>query len=104
MSELVKRLRVQHSHEECEDCWYSCATLTCNEGRKSDECDCGAAELNALHKEAADALERRDGFVSVPREPTKAMRIAGLEQWKRVTNGIVTVKAIYRAMIAAGEK
>ena len=57
----------------------------------------------ATLNEAADALEQREGWVSVPREPTKAMRIAGLEQWKRVTNGIVTVKAIYRAMIAAGE-
>lgn len=30
-------------HYDCEDCWYSCATLTCDDGRKSDVCDCRAA-------------------------------------------------------------
>lgn len=28
-------------HYDCEDCWYSCATLTCDEGRRG-ECDCRA--------------------------------------------------------------
>lgn len=41
---LVKKSR--RSHYECEDCWYSCATLTCDEHRKGP-CDCGADEWNA---------------------------------------------------------
>lgn len=34
------------NHYECEDCWYSCATLTCDEHRRG-ECDCGADKWNA---------------------------------------------------------
>ncbi len=38
----VEALKKRSSHYECEDCWYSCATITCNEDRRSDECDCAA--------------------------------------------------------------
>ena len=34
-------------HDECEDCWYSCATITCDDKRKSDKCDCGTDHWNA---------------------------------------------------------
>jgi hypothetical protein len=34
-------------HLDCEDCWYSCAILTCDDNRKSDVCDCGADATNA---------------------------------------------------------
>lgn len=54
--ELERRLLVERVHSDCEDCWYSCAKLTCNEVRKSDVCDCGADEENALCREAAAAL------------------------------------------------
>jgi hypothetical protein len=55
---VVKRLRVPVSHYDCEDCWYSCATLCCDEHRRSDKCDCGADEENALRSEAAALLAR----------------------------------------------
>ena len=54
--ELISRLREQHSHDDVEDCWYSCATLCCDDMRKSDVCDCGADRINALHTEAADRI------------------------------------------------
>ncbi len=40
--EMGKALERFTSHRDCDDCWYSCATICCNERRKSDECDCGA--------------------------------------------------------------
>lgn len=57
IAELVKALRVKESHYDCEDCWFSCATLCCDERRRSDKCDCGADEENALRERAAAALE-----------------------------------------------
>lgn len=54
--DLERRLLIEESHNDCEDCWYSCALLTCNEHRHGDKCDCGADEQNALRKEAAAAL------------------------------------------------
>ncbi len=45
----VDALKRHTSHYDCEDCWYSCATLICDDRRKSDECDCGAqSALDAL--------------------------------------------------------
>jgi hypothetical protein len=35
-------------HYDCEDRWYSCATLTCDEERQSALCDCGADETNTI--------------------------------------------------------
>ena len=37
-------------HYECEDCWYSCATICCDEHRKSDKCDCGSDEENEMKR------------------------------------------------------
>ena len=54
---LVGALHKPHSHLDCEDCWYSCATLTCDERRKGDECDCGASFSNTQRKQAAAAIE-----------------------------------------------
>ena len=60
VAELARRLLAsKHDHYECEDCWYSCATICCDESRKSDKCDCGATEENALKDEAASALSAR---------------------------------------------
>lgn len=39
---LLQRLT---GHYECNDCWYSCSTICCDENRKSDECDCGAQRV-----------------------------------------------------------
>ena len=39
---LLQRLT---GHYECDDCWYSCSTICCDENRKSDECDCGAQRV-----------------------------------------------------------
>ena len=58
MSELTDKLRRKIGHEEADDCWYSCAILTCDDKRKSDKCDCGADQMNALHSAAADEIER----------------------------------------------
>lgn len=33
-------------HYNCEDCWYSCSTLTCDAKRYSEKCDCGADDIN----------------------------------------------------------
>jgi len=57
---LVELLGVQHEHRECEDCWYSCALLTCDDDRKGSECDCGANEINALHAKALSHIESQD--------------------------------------------
>jgi hypothetical protein len=42
----VEELQRHTGHYECEDCWYSCATICCDERRKSDECDCGAHRVS----------------------------------------------------------
>ena len=60
LSDLAARLEVKQSHYECEDCWYSCATLTCNEGRSSDVCDCGADQTNAMNAEISAALREAE--------------------------------------------
>ncbi len=41
----VAELQKHTHHAECEDCWYSCSTICCNERRKSAECDCGAHQV-----------------------------------------------------------
>ena len=41
-------LHTKTSHNDCEDCWYSCATLTCDDRRKNDVCDCGADRENEI--------------------------------------------------------
>ena len=46
--ELIEELKHHVYHHECDDCWYSCATITCDEQRKSNECDCGADRVIAL--------------------------------------------------------
>jgi len=55
--EAIEYLRETQGHYDCEDCWYSCATLTCDEHRRSKTCDCGAEETNAKHAAIADLLE-----------------------------------------------
>lgn len=45
------------SHYECEDCWYSCSTICCDDWRKSDECDCGADQENAAKLAVLNLLE-----------------------------------------------
>lgn len=54
--EAIAWLREQVPHHECEDCWYSCATICCDEHRRSDKCDCGADEQNAKRAEIAAML------------------------------------------------
>jgi len=56
--EAIAYLRTPSPHDECEDCWYSCATLTCDERRRSTECDCGADARTAKHAAIADLLEK----------------------------------------------
>ena len=51
--EAVAWLSKEVPHYDCEDCWYSCATLTCDDHRKSDKCDCGADAENAKRAEVA---------------------------------------------------
>ena len=46
--ELMEELKRHAYHHESEDCWYSCAILTCDDSRKSDKCDCGADRVIAL--------------------------------------------------------
>lgn len=55
--DAIAWLRTKVSHYECEDCWYSCATLTCDEHRKSDQCDCGADEENEKREQIARLIE-----------------------------------------------
>ena len=57
-ADLIARLMVIVPHYECSDCWFSCATLTCDDDRASDKCDCGADGLNELHAEAVEALNK----------------------------------------------
>lgn len=54
--EVLEWLRQETTHYDCEDCWYSCATICCDENRKSDKCDCGADRENALKKAALALL------------------------------------------------
>lgn len=44
-------------HRDVPDCWYSCATLTCDDERRSEICDCGASENQALVARLKEALE-----------------------------------------------
>lgn len=84
---LAERLRrAKQGHYECEDCWYSCATITCNEDRHSDKCDCGAViyELppplkhdQALMPFGKLPVDSRDLQV-VPDRPCKR----GLSEWR----------------------
>jgi hypothetical protein len=53
----VPVLKRASSHYDCGDCWYSCATLTCDEGRASEECDCGAAEAGRALALVEQALQ-----------------------------------------------
>ena len=53
---MIAWLRLEMSHFECDDCWYSCAKLTCDENRRSDVCDCGADEQGRIRKLIADEL------------------------------------------------
>jgi hypothetical protein len=48
--EVIAWLQRETPHYDCEDCWYSCATICCDEHRKSDKCDCGADEENAVKR------------------------------------------------------
>lgn len=34
------------THYECEDCFYSCSTICCDDNRRDKECDCGADDKN----------------------------------------------------------
>lgn len=34
------------SHYECDDCFYSCSTICCDDSRRDRECDCGADAIN----------------------------------------------------------
>lgn len=54
--EALAWLNTEVSHYECEDCWYSCATITCDEHRRSNECDCGADKENQMRREIAKML------------------------------------------------
>lgn len=54
--EALKWLREKVPHYECEDCWYSCATLTCDDRRASETCDCGADNENAKREAVAQLL------------------------------------------------
>lgn len=52
--EVRKALGQFTSHHDCEDCWYSCATICCDDRRKSDVCDCGAQiAINVLAAQGA---------------------------------------------------
>lgn len=54
--EVLKWLNTPVSHYECEDCWYSCATLTCDDRRGSETCDCGADRENTMRKRLLELL------------------------------------------------
>jgi hypothetical protein len=64
MSSIVEWLRKEVHHYECEDCWYSCATMTCDEQRRGDDCDCGAEYQNAKRTEAANEIVRLEKRVA----------------------------------------
>lgn len=50
LEELEVWCSAEASHYDCEDCWYSCATITCDEHRKSETCDCGADDENEMRR------------------------------------------------------
>lgn len=56
--QVVEWLYHQTGHHECEDGWYSCATLTFDEHRRSEECDCGADDENRRKRVLLAYLER----------------------------------------------
>lgn len=56
--EAIKWLRTKMPHYECEDCWYSCATITCDEQRSSTICDCGADQENSIREQIATLIDR----------------------------------------------
>ena len=58
--EALEWLRAPADHYDCEDCWYSCATLTCDDHRRSDVCDCGADTRTKWKREILAALGRTD--------------------------------------------
>ena len=55
--EALSWLQRESSHYDCEDCWYSCALLTCDEYRRSDKCDCGADHKNEMKRTLLAYLE-----------------------------------------------
>ena len=67
--------RRRRAHYDCEDCWYSCATLTCDEQRRSDKCDCGAdtmnAEIDAMLQAALQNVAPQES-VSTVQSPARA--------------------------------
>lgn len=52
-------------HYESEDCWYSCATLTCDDNRRSETCDCGAPAAQAALDLARQALQASGSTLNV---------------------------------------
>lgn len=63
--DVKKWLDHETPHYECEDCWYSCALLTCDDHRKGSKCDCGADEQNEMRAKLKELLR-----ADVAREPT----------------------------------
>jgi hypothetical protein len=55
-TETIEWLKRETPHFDCEDCWYSCATLCCDDRRKSEECDCGADDENKAKADILRAL------------------------------------------------
>lgn len=51
IDEIRDWLKEEVPHYECEDCWYSCATICCDEGRRSEKCDCGADAENEARRQ-----------------------------------------------------
>lgn len=47
-------------HRDHEDCWYSCATICCDENRRSEKCDCGADEENAMRRRISECFISND--------------------------------------------
>lgn len=46
--DVAEWLDRETAHYECEDGWYSCATICLDERRRSETCDCGADQENAI--------------------------------------------------------
>lgn len=70
-------LEAETPHYECEDCWYSCATICCDEHRRSDQCDCGADFENAAKRAVLEALRASQSEAVQPSTATElAMRDA----------------------------
>jgi hypothetical protein len=83
--EALQWLRTKVSHNECEDCWYSCATLTCDEHRRSDKCDCGADDENAKREQIAALLQDGAALTEVVRTPHPHSAVHLLEAGLRDT-------------------